>query len=181
MISNVACLTDYEKNAQHMLSPPMFQHINGSAQVNDYQADFSNIQMKLRGLANLKFFVHPLKHTVLGLPLNSPIGLGAHPNQAMVHPEGELASAKAAAELNQLYCLSSLSNFSIEEVVEATQGKGTMMLEVDCRLPASVREDLVRRAAAHSCFKGVVLNAQFFSDRVTEMEWKFDFEVPPHL
>ena len=77
--------------------------------------------------------------------------------------------------------LSSLSNFSIEEVVRATDGKGQMFIEIDPRLPPSVREDLVRRAARHDCFKGFVLNAAYLSSRVTEMEWKFDFEIPPHL
>ena len=61
----------------------------------------------------------------------------------MAHKDGELASAKAAAELNQLYVLSAASTYSIEEVVEATKGAGSMLLEIDVRLPRVVVLDLV--------------------------------------
>lgn len=92
-----------------------------------------------------------------------------------------MASAKAAAELNQLYVLSCSSTYSIEEVVTATGGKGKMMLEIDTRLPPMVVNDLVVRASKHLCFVGIVFNVRYMSDRVTEMEWKQDFVIPPHL
>ena len=76
----------------------------------------------------------------------------------MVHKNGELASAQAAAEMNQLFILSCESTFSIEEVVKATKGKGPKMLEIDARLPDPVIFDLVKRASQHECFKGVVIN-----------------------
>lgn len=80
-----------------------------------------------------------------------------------------------------MYVLSASSTYSIEEVVEATKGQGSMLLELDVRLPKMVVLDLVARASKHKCFKGVVLNAQFLSSRVSENEWKNDFVVTPHL
>jgi len=77
--------------------------------------------------------------------------------------------------------LSSSSTFSIEDVVAATGGKGDKLFEVDTRLPMAVIQDLARRVAAHPCFKGLVINAQYLSGRVTENEWKNDFIIPPHL
>merc|ERR1711908_248046 len=41
--------------------------------------------------------------------------------------------------------------------------------------------DLVKRVAAHDCFVGIVINAQFISNRITENEWKNDFIIPPFL
>ena len=99
----------------------------------------------------------------------------------MVHKDGELASAQAAAELNQLFVLSSESTFSIEEVVKATKGQGPKLLEIDVRLPDAVIADLVGRASKHDCFKGFIVNAQFISNRITENEWKNDFIIPPYL
>jgi isopentenyl diphosphate isomerase/L-lactate dehydrogenase-like FMN-dependent dehydrogenase len=162
MIHNEACLTDYEKNAEHLLSMPMFNQFNGLG-VSEAHADFNRIKMKLRGLANLKKFKNsdPLRTRVLGFEVNSPIGLAAMPYQAMFHHDGELATAKAAAEMNHIYCLSSLSTFSIEQVVEATKGQGYMFIEIDPRLPAFVRQDLIKRAAKFGCFKGAVLNASY--------------------
>lgn len=53
--------------------------------------------------------------------------------------------------------------------------------ELDARLPEAVRKDLVDRVAAHPCFKGIIINAQYLTGRVTENEWKNDFILPPHL
>jgi len=55
------------------------------------------------------------------------------------------------------------------------------MLSIDARLPEDVRKDLIQRAAKFSDFKGIVLDAQYYSNRVTENEWKNDFAIPPHL
>lgn len=97
----------------------------------------------------------------------------------MLHKEAELGSAKAAGRLNQLYCLSSLSTCSIEEV--AAVSEGPMLFELDLRLPKSIRDDLIRRVNAHEQFKGIVINAQYSSDRISEEEWKHDFQLPPYL
>ena len=143
-----ACSLDYQNYAKKMLSPPMFNFINGSAQVQDSD-DFFKIQLKLRGMANLKYFTDPISTEILGAKVSSPIMFGSFPHQGMVHKDGELASAVAAAELNQLFVLSSESTFSIEEVVQATKGKGPKLLEIDIRLPDAVIADLVKRVSAH--------------------------------
>ena len=92
--TKLACVTDYENYAKEFLAPPMFTHIKGeSPQQYD---DFRNIQLKLRGLANLKHFTDPLRTEVFSMSLASPVGFGPFPHQGMVHPEGEIASAKAA-------------------------------------------------------------------------------------
>jgi isopentenyl diphosphate isomerase/L-lactate dehydrogenase-like FMN-dependent dehydrogenase len=77
--------------------------------------------------------------------------------------------------------LSSESTASIEDVVAATKGQGLKYFELDARLPEAVRKDLIDRVAAHPCFKGIIINAQYLSARVTENEWKNDFIIPPHL
>jgi (S)-2-hydroxy-acid oxidase len=175
-----ANVKDYEDFAKKMLSPAMFCFINGQDAIQDSD-EFFKIQLKLRGLGNLKNFKDPLGTVILGQRYGSPIGYGAFPHQGMVHKDAEKASAKAAAEMDQVYVLSSASTCTIEEVVEATNGKGTKWLEVDTRLPPAVIQDLVRRVSGFPCFKGIVINAQYQSDRVTENEWKNDFEIPPHL
>lgn len=141
------------------------------------------MQLKLRGLANLKYFTDPISVKMLGQrdAFASPIGVGSFAHQGIAHKDGELASAAAAAEMNQLYVLSAASTHSIEDVVKATRGKGRMMLEIDMRLPKMIVSDLIVRISKHDCFIGVVLNAHYHSDRVTENEWKNDFLIPAHL
>ena len=97
-MEKVSCTKDYESYAKKMLSPQMFLFINGPTCCQDSD-EYLSIQLKLRGMANLKYFTDPITTSVLGLNLKSPLILGAFPHQAMVHKDGELASAKAAAEL----------------------------------------------------------------------------------
>ena len=94
-----ANVADYEKFAKKMLSPPMFTFINGEESIQDSQ-EYFKIQLKLRGLGNLKNFKDPLGTVIFGQRFDSPIGFGAFPHQGMVNKEAEKASAKAAADLN---------------------------------------------------------------------------------
>lgn len=110
-------------------------------------------------MANLGNFTDPISHIIGGLKYSSPIAYGAFPHQGMVSKAAEKASALAAAETNQLYVLSSQSTSSIEDVVKATNGQGNKYFELDARLPAAVRQDLVDRVAKHPCFKGIIINS----------------------
>lgn len=56
-----------------------------------------------------------------------------------------------------------------------------MLFELDIRLNEEIRNDLVKRVCQLDAFKGVVLNAQYLSNGITENEWKNDFAIPPHL
>ena len=143
-MEKVSCTADYEKYAKKMLSPPMFEFINGPPNCRDSD-EYLSIQLKLRGLANLKNFHDPLRANVLGNWLKSPMMVGAFPHQGMVHKDGEMASAKAAAELGQMFCLSASSTHSMEDVAKASMG-GPKLLMIDARLPEAVRRDLIQRA-----------------------------------
>ena len=70
-----ACTLDYERYAKKMLSPPMFSFITGPDHVTDSE-EYLSIQLKLRGLANLKYFTDPISTTLLGQKVASPICLG---------------------------------------------------------------------------------------------------------
>jgi len=70
----------------------------------------------LRGLANLKYFNDPTHTSILGSRVSSPICFGPVANQGIVCKDAELASVRAAGKLQQLYCLSTFSSCSLEEV-----------------------------------------------------------------
>ena len=55
------------------------------------------------------------------------------------------------------------------------------MFCLDMRLPVAVRDDLVRRVNALPQFAHLVLDSGAQSLRVTENEWKNDFEVAAYL
>lgn len=60
-----------------------------------------------------------LRTTVLGTELPAPVLLAPVGVQSIVHPEGELATARAASALGVPYLLSTASSHTIEQVAEA--------------------------------------------------------------
>lgn len=60
-----------------------------------------------------------LSTTVLGVTMPAPVVLGPLGRQAVAHPDGELASARAAAGLDLTYVHSSRASRSLEEVAVA--------------------------------------------------------------
>jgi isopentenyl diphosphate isomerase/L-lactate dehydrogenase-like FMN-dependent dehydrogenase len=63
--------------------------------------------------------VRDLSTTVLGTEMPAPVALGPVGVQGIVHPDAEIAVAKAAAELRLPIGLSTVSSFRLEEVAEA--------------------------------------------------------------
>ncbi len=60
-----------------------------------------------------------LSTTLLGVTMPAPVILGPVGGQAMAHPDGEIATARAAAGLELTYTHSSLASRSLEEVAVA--------------------------------------------------------------
>jgi 4-hydroxymandelate oxidase len=92
--------------------------------------------------------------TALGEPVSMPIYIAPTAFQGLAHPEGELATAKAAGAAKTLMILSTLSTFSIEEVMAVATGPVWFQLYVlkDRAISAS----LVKRAEVAGC-KAIVL------------------------
>jgi len=57
--------------------------------------------------------------TLLGRRVTLPIGVAPVAAHALAHPDGEVATARAAASAGALFCLSTVSSQSIEEVAAA--------------------------------------------------------------
>lgn len=60
------------------------------------------------------------KCQLLGIDMAMPVGVSPTAMQKVVHPEGEVASAKAAEEMGVIFTLSCLSTTSLEQVAAAT-------------------------------------------------------------
>jgi isopentenyl diphosphate isomerase/L-lactate dehydrogenase-like FMN-dependent dehydrogenase len=67
--------------------------------------------------------------TVLGTPMAAPIVTAPIGVQSIVHPDGELAVARAAAELGLAMTLSTVSSFPLEEVAQAS-GQGARWFQL---------------------------------------------------
>src|SRR5690606_3151902 len=80
-------------------------------------------------------------------PRPAPVLLGPIGVQSFVHPEGELASARAAAELGLVYIHSTAAAHSIEQAAEAS-GDGPRWYQLYWPKDPEVAASLVQRAEA---------------------------------
>ncbi|HEV7791774.1 MAG TPA: lactate 2-monooxygenase [Pseudonocardia sp.] len=88
-----------------------------------------------------------LATTVLGTELPAPVLLAPVGVQSIVHPDGELAVARAAAELGVPIVLSTASSYTIEEVAEAS-GTGPRWYQLYWPTEDEVTISLLKRARA---------------------------------
>ncbi|WP_424640339.1 lactate 2-monooxygenase [Embleya sp. AB8] len=88
-----------------------------------------------------------LSCSVLGAELPAPLLLGPIGVQSIVHPEGELATARAAAESGLPMVLSTASSYPLEEVAAAS-GAGTRWFQLYWPRDDDVTISLLARARA---------------------------------
>jgi len=83
--------------------------------------------------------------TVLGQPVSMPILVAPMTSQRMAHPEGELASARAARGADTIFILSTGSSYAIEDVAKHA---GPWWFQVYFHNDRAVTRELVQRAEA---------------------------------
>ncbi|XP_045472727.1 hydroxyacid oxidase 1-like [Harmonia axyridis] len=120
-MDTLVCIDDYEKYAQSFLPKKSFDFYKSGAgretTLKDNQLAFSRYKLRPRILRDVS--QRDMSTTILGEQISMPIGIAPTSLQKMAHPDGELASAKAAEALGTIFILSTASNSTIEEVAEA--------------------------------------------------------------
>ncbi len=119
-----------------------------------------------------------LATTVLGERLAMPIAVAPTAFHKLAHPDGELASVRAAGDAGTLFVLSTLSTTAVEEVTAAATGPVWFQLYVYKDRGAT--EALVRRVEAAGC-RALVLtvDAPYLGRR--ERDVRNRFALPPPL
>jgi isopentenyl diphosphate isomerase/L-lactate dehydrogenase-like FMN-dependent dehydrogenase len=113
---------------------------------------FQRIQLiprLLHGVSNVD-----LSTTVLGQKIAMPIMLAPVAGQAMYHPNGGMAAARAAADAGTVYCMSSSVGNSVEEIASASKGPKWFQLYVP--KDRGVTRQLVQRAEKAG-FKALIM------------------------
>jgi 4-hydroxymandelate oxidase len=95
-----------------------------------------------------------LSTSVLNIDVASPILIAPTAYHKLAHPDGELASARAAADKRTLYVASTLATTSLEEIASAVQGPKWFQLYV--HKDREFTRALVERAEAAG-YEGIVL------------------------
>ena len=115
-----------EQKAKDVLTPAAFDYVAGGAGAEDTVRSNREAFYRWRILPRMLRDVsrRDLSVEVLGSRLPAPIILGPVGVQGIIHSEGELASARAAAKLGLPFVLSTAASRSIEEVASASKDAG---------------------------------------------------------
>ena len=173
-------LHEYEAAAKENLSPMAFDYYVGGSDdevtLRDNVRAFDRYRLKNRVMRDIS--ERDLSTTVLGQKLSMPVLVAPTAFHRMAHPEGEVATAKAAGEAGTAMMLSTLSTSSIEEVAAAATGPLWFQLYV--YKDREETKNLVRRAEAAG-YKAIVLTVDAQIWGVRERDVKNNFQLPDGL
>jgi 4-hydroxymandelate oxidase len=117
--------------------------------------------------------------TLLGSPVSSPVAIAPTAIQGLAHAEGEVATARGAAEAGALLILSSLATCRLEDVAAAVPD-ATRWMQVYILRERERTEELVRRAAAHG-YRALVLTVDAPVSGLRLREWRIGVRLPDDL
>jgi isopentenyl diphosphate isomerase/L-lactate dehydrogenase-like FMN-dependent dehydrogenase len=171
---------DYENAAREALPPVAYDYYasgaNDEITLRENHAAYERIKLKPRVLLDTS--KRDLTTTVLGQTISMPIMVSPTAFHRMAHPEGEVATARAAAKAGTLMILSTLSTSSIEEVMSEATGPVWFQLYVYKDREATL--SLVRRAESAGCTAiALTVDAQIWGRR--ERDIKNRFRLPKGL
>jgi 4-hydroxymandelate oxidase len=171
-------LFDIERAAHEVLSANAREYyIGGAADEITLHANisaFQHIFLRPRILTDVS--KRDCSTTLLDTPIAMPIGIAPTAMQRLAHPDGELATAKAAQNLNIPMICSTTATVAIEDVVK--QSRANVWFQVYVYKDREASRELVQRAAEAGC-KAIVLTADapFLGKR--EREARIGFHLPP--
>ncbi|XP_025823727.1 peroxisomal (S)-2-hydroxy-acid oxidase GLO2-like isoform X2 [Panicum hallii] len=171
---------DYKELAKQKLPRMVYDYYALGAEdqrtVRENKEAFSRIQFRPRVLIDVSHIY--MSTSVLGYSISMPIMVAPTALHKMAHPEGELASARAAASVGTIMTLSSWSSYSIE-VINST-GPGTRFFQLSVYKDRNLVQQVIGRAEKAG-YKAIVLtvDAPWLGRR--EADVKNRFTLPPNV
>ena len=119
-------ISDYETRAREIIPGDVFNRMFGTYGAHDWVSNTNNVAafdaIKLRPRVLVGVGHRELSTEVMGQQLSFPVMIAPADHHTRAHPQGELASAKAAGALGTIMAIATGSGYSIEEVAEAATG-----------------------------------------------------------
>lgn len=141
-------LHDFERAARARLSRMAWDYYRSGADegrtLRENRRAFRRLEIHYRVLVDVA--ERDLRARVLDTELPFPILIAPTAYHRLAHPDGELATARAAAELQTVYTLSTLATTTIEDVAAASSGPRWFQLYV--HKDRGLTRALVERAEA---------------------------------
>jgi isopentenyl diphosphate isomerase/L-lactate dehydrogenase-like FMN-dependent dehydrogenase len=159
---------DFERVARATLPPAHLGYlatgVDGDETLEANRAGFANYGLRVRRMVDLSRI--DMSVALFGTTWETPIFLDPVGSQRAFHPDGELATARAARSKKHLQLLSTVSSTSVEEVTAARGAALWYQLYPTDDWP--VTQALVRRAEAAGCpVLALTVDLQGGSNRLT--------------
>ena len=171
---------DARRLARRRLPWMVFDYIDGGSDDEvarfEGQSAFQNYRIAHRVLSGVD--KPDMSTTVMGQEIDVPFILSPAAGNRLFHTDGELGPAKAAEAVGSVYCLSTLSSRSIEEIGAATSGPKWFQLYV-WKDRVLVKEMLARAKAAG--YTALILTVDFPITGNRERDPRNGFTIPPKL
>jgi 4-hydroxymandelate oxidase len=145
----VTYASDLEAAARARLPQTVFDYISGGSD------DESTLRANVTAWEQMELWPHVLRDvgrvstqtTVLGRPVTTPVVFSPTAMQRLMHPEGELATARAAARVGTVFIVSMTSTTSLETIA-AEIPEGRRWLQLYMQTDRGLTRELCRRAAS---------------------------------
>lgn len=172
-------LHEMEREAQQKLDPAVYDYFAGGADdettLRSNEAAFASIGLLprvMRGAGPPK-----LDTTILGHDVSLPVLIAPTAFHRLAHPEGELATVRAAAAAGTIMIVSMASTVAIEDVAVAARQKSNrsnLWFQIYLQPDRVFTESLIRRAEAAGCSALVVtVDSPAFGARARDLHHGF--------
>jgi len=142
-------LHDYQQLAQQQLPPMVFDYYVGGAEdeitVAENRRAWQDLRLRPRMLVNVA--TRDLTTTVLGQRLAFPVMTAPCAFNALAHPQGELAVARATTAAGIGQVVSTAGTYSLEQIAQAAP-EGMRWFQLYCYRDRAVTRSLIDRAVA---------------------------------
>jgi isopentenyl diphosphate isomerase/L-lactate dehydrogenase-like FMN-dependent dehydrogenase len=150
-LGELVSVSDFEAAARGRLPNMAWEYFNGGAADEltlrwNHEA-YDRLRLRPRVLVDVSTIDTRVR--LLGLELAHPILLAPAADHRMVHPDGELATARGAGSAEALFVVSSFTNTPIEEI--AKRAAGPLWFQLYVQRDRAFTRDVIQRAAAAGC------------------------------
>ncbi len=179
-LSDIINLFDFEKMAEEKMTKMVYGYVAGGA------ADEITVRWNRQAFDALKINPHVLNDvskldtsvTLFGQKLFYPVLIAPTAFHKMMHPEGELATAKGAGKAKAIYVVSSFTTTALEEIKKvATEPLWFQLYVRDDRV---FTKNLVQKAESLGC-KAICITVDTPVGGARNREERVKFELPDGL
>ncbi len=180
MARTVVNVDEMRRRARRRLPRMVFDFVDGGAEdeqsVRDNRAAFSRLALRPRRMVDVSTLDQRV--SLLGGDPVRPVVLGPTGLTQLTHGSGERAVARAAARSGSLYCVSTMSNASLEQIREVSDGE--LWFQLYLWRDTALVDQLVERAR-RADYRALVVGIDVPAVGTRERDVRNGLTIPPRV